>query len=102
MGVARLERGCTCIISLTGVPLWPVVWFAGHSQGIYTRVSHINHVARLGDWTGPGSSLPALCAARRLFTWDAGQLLSRTVPFSISVPHKVQWEGRRKNTAQTQ
>lgn len=53
MEVARLERGCTCIISLTGVPLWPVAWFAGHSRGIYTRVSHINHVARLGERTGP-------------------------------------------------
>lgn len=101
MEVARLERGCTCIISLTGVPLWPVAWFAGHSQGICTRVSHINHVARLGDRTGPGSSLPALCVARRLFTRDAGQLLSRTVRFSRSVPHKVQREERRKNAAQT-
>lgn len=32
--------------------------------------------------TGPGLLLTVLCAARCLFTEDAGQLLSKTVPFS--------------------
>lgn len=49
---ARPERGWNCMISSTGVLLWPVAWSAGHRQGIYTRVLHINHVARLGDQTG--------------------------------------------------
>lgn len=37
----------------------------------------------LHGWvTRPGFLLTVLCAARRLFTKDAGQLLSKTVPFS--------------------